>query len=97
MELIYTNHLNFYKKCPLHLQHKVWFDLVYYLGRRGQEGIHIWKKEHFGLGKTAEGRKYIYMKINDVTKKSQGDESSISRERVIYLEKLNKDYKFFWQ
>ena len=59
------------------------------------------------------------MKINDVTKKSQGDESSVSRERIInnenmmfempddeqcpytsfimYLEKLNEDYKFFWQ
>ena len=86
--MLYENHLNQWSKCPMHLQHKVWFDILYYMGRLGQEGMHKFTKEAFAVKKNAEGRKYVYQTFNDVTKKSQGDDTSVSRSTKIDMDHI---------
>ena len=86
LNLLYENHLNYWQKCPLHLQHKVWFDIMYYMGRRGQEGMHKFTKTSFAISKTVEGHKYIYQTFNDVTKKNQGDNTSVSKFHKVDME-----------
>lgn len=58
------------------LQHKVFFDLLYYTSRRGKEGLRNLKKEYFELKTTADGLEYIELLVNEVTKKNQGDNTS---------------------
>lgn len=65
------------------LQHKVFFDLMYYTARRGRQGLRGLRKEWFELKKTAEGREYIEITINETTKKDQGDNCS-TRSNTIY-------------
>ncbi len=79
LDMLYENHVNQWSRCPMHLQHKVWFDILYYMGRHGQEGMHKITKEAFAVKENAEGRKYVCQTFNDVTKKSKGDDTSVSR------------------
>lgn len=58
------------------LQHKVFFDMVYYLGRRGKEGLRELQKDWFESKFTEDGIEYIQIKVNEVTKKNQGDRTS---------------------
>lgn len=58
------------------LQEKVFFDLLYYTGRRGKEGLRALNKNSFAVKVTPEGKEYLVATTNEVTKKNQGDESS---------------------
>lgn len=51
------------------LQHKVFFDLLYFTSRRGKEGLRKLKKEYFEVKETPEGLEYIELVVNEVTKK----------------------------
>ena len=62
----------------VNFQQKVWFELIYYMGWHGMEGVDEWPQDLFDVGKTADGRKYVYMTRQFATKKQQGDESSVS-------------------
>lgn len=64
------------------LQHKVFFDLLYYTSRRGKEGLRKLKKEYFVLKKTPEDLQYIELIVNEVTKKNQGDVCSTRMNNV---------------
>lgn len=61
---------------PEILLHKVFFDLIYYLGRRGKEGLREIQKDWFETKTTSDGKKYIIIAVNEVTKKNQGDRTS---------------------
>lgn len=65
------------------LQHKVFFDLIYYTARRGKEGLRALKKEYFQVKFTAEGREYVEIVVNETTKKNQGDNCS-TRINTVY-------------
>ncbi len=59
---------------PTVLQHKVFYDLVYYMGRRGREGLYELKKDSFDI--TVEsGCIVIRMAYTEATKRGQGDET----------------------
>ena len=45
---------------PYSLQRKVWFEIMLYLCRRGQENLRIMKKDTFRVGVDASGLKYVY-------------------------------------
>lgn len=64
------------------LQHKVFFDMVYYLGRRGKEGLRELQKDWFESKFTKDGIEYIQIKVNEVTKKNQGDRTSTRMNAV---------------
>lgn len=44
---------------PTALQEKVWFDIMYNLGRRGREILRTMKKGTFSVNVDATGKKYI--------------------------------------
>ncbi len=66
----------------------MWFDILYHIGKRAQEGVHKYQKNSFGLGKTVAAKKYVFQKFNQVSKCSQGDESSASKCQKIDTENL---------
>lgn len=72
------------------LQEKVFFDLIYHTGRRGKEGLRSLTKSSFNLKQTPEGREYIELAFNPVTKKNQGDElgsaNNFHNDKPIILE-----------
>lgn len=54
------------------LQHKVFVDLVYYMGRCGKEGLRPLQKTWFSVKKDPEGTEYVEIEVNETTKKNQG-------------------------
>jgi hypothetical protein len=53
---------------PCGLQNKVWFDVMYYLLRRGQENLRNMTKSTFAIGTDSTGRKFVHQIIGESTK-----------------------------
>ena len=60
------------------LLHKVFFDIMYYTGHRGKEGLRNLSKDSFCIKRSAEGKDYIEITFNEKMKKNQGDSMSVS-------------------
>ena len=60
------------------LLHKIFFDIIYYTGRRGKEGLRNLRKGSFQLKVSPDGVEYIEMTFNEKTKKNQGNSNSAS-------------------
>ena len=58
--------------------HKVFFDIMYYTGRRGKEGLRKLSKRSFEVKKGLAGQEFIEITFNEKTKKNQGDSMSAS-------------------
>lgn len=58
------------------LQHKVFVDLVYYMARRGKEGLRQLQKNWFEIKTDDQGTEYVEIVVNETTKKNQGDNLS---------------------
>ena len=67
------------------LQHKVYFEIAYFLGKRGKEGLRQLKKTSFSLKVNSEGREYFELNYNEATKKSQGDDTKEMNDQPIIL------------
>ena len=50
------------------LLHKVWFDVMFQLGRRGREHMRDMTRETFTVGTDAHGRRFIYQAKDEVDK-----------------------------
>ena len=83
---IYTNYfIPHYTNDPLCLQHKVYFDMAFFLGKRGQEGLRQLKKNSFALKVNESGSEYLELTYNESTKKSQGDDNREMNKQPILL------------
>ena len=58
------------------LLHKVFFDIIYYTGRRGKEGLRNLNKKSFQISTGADNIEFIKITFNEKTKKNQGDSTS---------------------
>ena len=58
------------------LLHKVFFDILYYTGRCGKEGLRNLNKKSFEVKTGVDNVDYIQLTFNEKTKKNQGDKSS---------------------
>ena len=58
------------------LLHKVFFDIMFHTGRRGKEGLRALSKKSFQVKTAADGKEFIKITFNEVTKKNQGDQNS---------------------
>lgn len=65
------------------LQHKVFFDLVYLMGRRGKEGLRKLQKDWFHIGIDETGTEYVEIIVKEKTKKNQGNNLS-TRSTLLY-------------
>ena len=50
------------------MQEKIFVNIMWYLKRRGRVNLHDLKIEHFAATPDAEGRVYIYLKNDELTK-----------------------------
>ena len=72
MKQIYDDYfIPHWNKDPVCLQHKVYFDIVYFLGKRGVEGLRELKKEGFEIKLNHEDCEYLILKHNETTKRCQ--------------------------
>jgi hypothetical protein len=62
------NHHAFDVNTPVVLQQKVWFEIVYYLCRRGRENQRAMSKDTFQVGVDASGRKFVYQAVDESDK-----------------------------
>ena len=53
---------------PNGLLNKVWFEILYYLCRRGQENLRTMTKETFQLAIDSTGNRYIFQKVDEMDK-----------------------------
>ena len=89
------------QKGPKCLQHKVFMDLGYLLGRRGCEGLRTLTKDSFEIKKDLNGTEYLQLAYHERTKKCQGEEYDPYREEMIIAQQPNsalcpvKAYKFY--
>ena len=60
------------------LQHKVFFDLLYFNGRQGKEGLRELNKDSFQVKTSSDGKEYLVVTNSETTKKNQGHEMSTS-------------------
>ena len=58
------------------LLQKVFFDIVYYTGRRGKEGLRDLDKNSFDIKTGSDGLDYIELNFNEKTKRNEGDKNS---------------------
>ena len=58
------------------LMHKVFFDIMYFTGRRGKEGLRNLTKSSFDIKKSPDGSEFIEITFNETTKRNQGDQIS---------------------
>ena len=70
------------RKC---LQHKVYFDIAFFLGKRGQEGLRQLKQDSFALKINKDDEEYLELTYNESTKKSPGDDNNEMTEQPILL------------
>ena len=86
IEEIYKNYFTpHYDNNPVCLQHKVYFDIDFYLGKCGTEGLRVLTKSSFQIKTTQNGEEYLEMTYNEATKNSQGDDSNEITEQPILL------------
>ena len=64
------------------LLHKVFFDIVYYTGRRGKEGLRDLNKNSFAIKKGTDGLDYIELTFNEKTKRNQGHKNSSAQSAL---------------
>lgn len=57
-------------RTPCGLQKKVWFDLMFYLCRRGQENLRSMSKSTFGINTDSSWQEFVYQKGDEFDKKS---------------------------
>jgi integrase len=76
LEKLYSNYFAKYESDAVVLLHKVFFDIMYYTGRRGREGLRELEQTHFSVLVNAKGEEYVQIKINEKTKRDQGDSMS---------------------
>jgi hypothetical protein len=69
LKRLYINdHHAFDINTPVGLQQKVWFEIVFYLCRRGRENIREMNKDTFKIGKDASGQEYVVQAIDEADK-----------------------------
>lgn len=61
---------------PYGLQHKVWFELMLYICRRGRENLRKLRKDHFSVATDSDGRKYVFQSRDEMTKKVREDNAN---------------------
>jgi hypothetical protein len=62
------NSVVFNRNTPCGLQMKVWFDVMFYLCRRGRENLRTMTKSTFEVRKDAGGREYIFQAVDEADK-----------------------------
>ena len=77
------------------LQLKVYFDITYYLGKWGVEGLREMEKDSFVFKTNSDNREYMQLSYNERTKKSDGTDSKEMNEQQIILSQPKFPEEFY--
>lgn len=67
---------------PTGLQKKVWFDVMFYLCRRGRENLRSMTKSTFAVSTDSKGREYIYQAIDELDKNHRETDTNITEAHI---------------
>ncbi|CAC5399621.1 KCTD1_15 [Mytilus coruscus] len=67
-KLYNTNSIAINTTTPFGLQKKVWFDIMFYLCRRGQENLRSMTKKNICFSTDSSGREYVYQQVDEYDK-----------------------------
>ena len=62
----------FHQNNPTGLLHKVWFEIMIYICRRGRENLKELKRDHFTVQTDSDGCQYVAQAVDEMTKKKLG-------------------------
>ena len=95
------------------LQMKVWFDITFFLCRRGRENLREMTTSTFAIAENSSGRRYLYQAVDEMDKNHRvaNTEETVGEARMYstsgpmcpiatwlkYLSKLQPDYSCLWQ
>ena len=97
---------------PTGLQNKVWFEVMLFFCRRGQENLRELKRDSFRFGVDASGRRYAFQNRDELTKNrredSEAEEGGFMYEKQddpmcpvrsldMYISKFNPECDAFFQ
>ena len=68
LKSLYSGKTVFYLGSPCGLQQKVWFEIMYYLCRRGRENLRQMSKDTFQIATDDSGRRFVYQVIDELDK-----------------------------
>ena len=90
MAKLYSNEtFVFNTNTPQGLLKKVWFEVMYFLCRRGQENLRAMSKETFQLAVDSTGKRYIYQKVDELDKNHRDlTTGAVSQGRMYELKGL---------
>ena len=70
MKQIYKDYfIPYWDSDPVCLQHKVYFNIAFFLGTCGVEGLRQLRKDSFKIKENKDDREYMILKYNETTKK----------------------------
>ncbi|CAC5375819.1 unnamed protein product [Mytilus coruscus] len=97
---------------PCGLLHKVWFDIMFYLCRRGRENLRGMNKTTFAITQDSKGREYVYQVVDELDKNHRETDDTITEAHMYavnghplcpvasfrkYLSKLHPRNNDLWQ
>ena len=86
LDQIFENYLvPHWENDPKCLQLKVYLDIMFFLGKRGVEGLREMKKSIFVSKLNPQGREYLELTYNESTKKSDGTDNNPYNDHHIIL------------
>ena len=71
----------------------MYFDITYYLGKRGVEGLRFMRKDSFEIKQNIQGHEYMQLKYYGATKKSDGTNCNEINDGQIILSQANSPNK----
>lgn len=81
-------------KTPCGLQNKVWFDIMFFLCRRGRENLRAMNKTTFEIGKDSKGREYVYQRTDELDKNHREvTDSSVTEAHMYAVQGESENYR----
>ena len=85
-QLYFGNHHAFNVQTPLGLFQKVWYEIMFYMCRRGRENAREMTRETFKIAKDASGREFIYQAVGEHDKNhnaNDGPDDTIGEGKAV--------------
>ena len=80
------DHVAFCIDTPVGLQYKVWFDILFFLCRRGRENQRDMNKSTYAIQTDSKGRRYVYQTIGEMDKNHRSDDTEGRKSRMYAIE-----------
>ena len=70
---------------PCGLLNKIWFEVIYYLCRRGQKNLRAMTKSTFDPSTDSTGKRYVYQKVDELNQNHRDLTTAVTQGRMYEL------------